>query len=58
MEKEPFVLCRRCRQPATVHLMENDQGKQKEAHFCEACAEKLGLLKHQQLDIKALLRLK
>ncbi|MHC5079605.1 MAG: UvrB/UvrC motif-containing protein [Planctomycetota bacterium] len=39
------MICQICgKEVATVHLTELEQGKQKELHFCEGCAQKKGVV--------------
>ena len=45
-----------CDQSATVHLTEIVNGKKKEKHFCQDCAQKLELLKQQELNLTAILQ--
>ncbi len=42
--------------PATVHLTDIVQGKKKETHLCQACAEGQQLLQHQELNLPAILQ--
>jgi protein arginine kinase activator len=39
-----------------VHLTDIVNGHKKEMHLCEACAEKQQLLKHQELNLSAILQ--
>lgn len=48
--------CQSCGQPATVHLTDFVNGKKRERHFCEECAEKQELLKQQELNLTAILQ--
>lgn len=48
--------CQSCDQSATVHLTEIVNGKKKEKHFCQECAEKQELLKQQELNLTAILQ--
>jgi protein arginine kinase activator len=41
---------------ATVHLTDIVNGQKKETHLCQACAEKQELLKHQELNLSAILQ--
>jgi len=50
------VKCQSCAQPATVHLTEIVNGKKRERHFCNECAEKQQLLKQQDLNLTAILQ--
>ena len=54
--KDPLVKCQTpsCDQTATVHLTEIVNGKKKEKHFCQDCAQKLELLKQQRPDVAVL----
>ena len=47
--------CQSCELPATVHLTEIVGGKKKELHLCQACAEKREILKHQEMNLSAIL---
>ena len=48
--------CQTCGQSATVHLTEIVNGKKREKHFCQECAEKQELLKQQELNLTAILQ--
>ena len=48
--------CQSCEQSATVHLTEIVNGKKKEKHFCQDCAQKLELMKQQELNLTAILQ--
>src|SRR5438477_355937 len=48
--------CQACDQKATVHLTDIVGGKKRELHLCTACAEKKEILKHQELNISAILQ--
>jgi protein arginine kinase activator len=50
------VKCQDCEQTATVHLTEIVNGKKKEKHFCQECAEKQELLKQQEMNLTAILQ--
>jgi protein arginine kinase activator len=50
------VKCQSCEQSATVHLTEIVNGKKKEKHFCQDCAQKLELMKQQELNLTAILQ--
>jgi protein arginine kinase activator len=50
------VKCQTCNKPATVHLTDIVNGHKKEAHLCQECAEKQQLLKHQELNLSAILQ--
>ena len=42
--------------PATVHLTDIVQGKKKETHLCQACAEGQQILQQQELNLPAILQ--
>ena len=48
--------CQGCNQPATVHLTDIVKGHKREVHLCQACAEKREILKHQELNLSAILQ--
>ena len=48
--------CQSCSNSATVHLTDIVDGHKRELHLCEACAEKQQLLKHQELNLSAILQ--
>ena len=48
--------CQLCEQSATVHLTEIVNGKKKEKHFCQDCAQKQDILKQQELNLTAILQ--
>ena len=50
------VKCHSCSQPATVHLTDIVNGHKKELHLCQECAEKQELIKHQELNLSAILQ--
>src|SRR5436190_20665892 len=50
------VKCQACGQMATVHLTEIVNGKKREKHFCQECAEKQEVLKQQELNLTAILQ--
>jgi protein arginine kinase activator len=50
------VKCQSCEQPATVHLTEIVNGKKKEKHFCNDCAQQQEILKQQELNLTAILQ--
>jgi protein arginine kinase activator len=50
------VKCQSCSKPATVHLTDIVQGHKKELHLCQECAEKQQLIKHQELNLSAILQ--
>ena len=39
----PNMTCQRCREKATVHLVEQVDGDSRELHLCEACARAAGV---------------
>lgn len=42
--------------PATVHLTDIVQGKKKETHLCQGCAENQQILQQQELNLPAILQ--
>ncbi len=54
--KEIRVNCQSCNKPATVHLTNIVNGKKKELHLCQECADKQELLKQQELNLSAILQ--
>src|SRR5438270_13458522 len=50
------VKCQSCSNPATVHLTNIVDGKKSETHLCQGCAEKLHLLKDQELNLPAIVQ--
>lgn len=48
--------CQTCNQLATVHLTDIVNGKKREVHLCQACAEKQQLLKKQELNLSVILQ--
>jgi protein arginine kinase activator len=50
------VKCHACNKPATVHLTDIVGGHKREIHLCQACAEKREILKHQELNLSAILQ--
>src|SRR5262245_40199376 len=54
--KEFHVKCQVCGQKATVHLTDIVNGKKREKHFCQDCAEKQEVLKQQELNLTAILQ--
>jgi protein arginine kinase activator len=48
--------CQSCSKPATVHLTDIVNGVKRETHLCQDCAEKQQLLKHQELNLSAILQ--
>jgi protein arginine kinase activator len=54
--EEPDVKCASCSNPATVHLTDIVNGHKKELHLCQNCAEQQELIKHQELNLSAILQ--
>jgi len=50
------VKCQSCSNPATVHLTNIVDGKKREAHLCQSCAEKQHLIKDQELNLSAIVQ--
>jgi protein arginine kinase activator len=48
--------CQNCSNPATVHLTDIIGGTKKETHLCQECAEQQQLIKHQELNLPAILQ--
>ena len=48
--------CQLCSNPATVHLTDIVNNHKKELHLCQGCAEAQQLLKHQELNLPAILQ--
>ena len=48
--------CQSCDNSATVHLTDIVDGKKKELHLCQTCAQKQQLLAHQELNLPAILQ--
>ena len=48
--------CQLCNKGATVHLTEIVNGKKREVHLCQACAEKKEVLKQQEMNLSAILQ--
>ena len=48
--------CESCSSPATVHLTDIVDGKKRELHLCQSCAEQQQLLKQQELNLPAILQ--
>ena len=48
--------CQFCSNPATVHLTDIVNQQKKELHLCQSCAEKQQLIKHQELNLPAILQ--
>jgi protein arginine kinase activator len=48
--------CQSCSSQATVHLTEIVSGQKKEMHLCQNCAEQQHLVKHQELNLPAILQ--
>jgi protein arginine kinase activator len=50
------VKCQLCPNQATVHLTDIVNSQKKEMHLCQACAESQQLVKHQELNLSAILQ--
>jgi protein arginine kinase activator len=50
------VKCQFCSKAATVHLTTIENKQKKELHLCQACAEEHQVVKHQQLNLPAILQ--
>jgi protein arginine kinase activator len=50
------VKCQSCSNPATVHLTNIVNGQKTVSHLCQACAEQQQLIKHQELNLPAILQ--
>jgi protein arginine kinase activator len=50
------VKCQFCNSAATVHLTDIVGGVKKESHLCQECAEKQQIIKHQELNLSAILQ--
>jgi len=48
--------CQFCSNPATVHLTDIVNQQKKELHLCQSCAEAQHLIKHQELNLTAILQ--
>lgn len=48
--------CQYCENLATVHLTDIVNGVKKESHLCQECAEKQQIIKHQELNLSAILQ--
>ena len=48
--------CQSCSNPATVHLTDIVDGKKRETHLCQACAEQQQLIKDQELNLSAIVQ--
>lgn len=48
--------CQGCSSLATVHLTDIVNGHKREVHLCQACAEKREIIKHQELNLSAILQ--
>ncbi len=48
--------CQACEKTATVHLTDIVNGHKREVHLCQGCAEKREILKHQELNLSAILQ--
>jgi protein arginine kinase activator len=54
--EERDMKCHSCSKPATVHLTDLVDGKKKELHLCQACAEEQQLVTKQELNLPAILQ--
>jgi len=50
------VKCQFCSNPATVHLTDIVANQKKELHLCQSCAEQQQLVKHQEINLPAILQ--
>ena len=50
------VKCQLCSNPATVHLTDLVDGKKKELHLCQSCAESQQLVNQEELNLPAILQ--
>jgi protein arginine kinase activator len=48
--------CQGCGEPAIVHLTDLVNGHKREVHLCQGCAEKREILKHQEMNLSAILQ--
>jgi protein arginine kinase activator len=48
--------CQSCDSAATVHLTDIVNGHKREIHLCQPCAEKREIVKHQELNLSAILQ--
>ena len=48
--------CQDCTNSATVHVTDIVSGQKREIHLCQGCAEKREILKHQELNLSAILQ--
>jgi protein arginine kinase activator len=48
--------CQLCSSPATVHLTDIVNGKKKETHLCQRCAEEQQLVKKEELNLPVILQ--
>jgi protein arginine kinase activator len=48
--------CQSCSNPATVHLTKIVEGKKKEVHLCQACAEQQQFISQQDLNLSMILQ--
>ena len=48
--------CQSCDSTATVHLTDIVNGHKREIHLCQPCAEKREIVKHQELNLSAILQ--
>ena len=54
--EERGMKCQYCSNPATVHLSDIVNKQKKELHLCQNCAEQQHLIKHQELNLPAILQ--
>jgi protein arginine kinase activator len=54
--KDCGVKCQLCSNSATVHLTDIVDGKKKEMHLCQRCAEQQQLIHKQELNLPAILK--
>src|SRR6202045_5040736 len=54
--EERAMKCQSCSAPATVHLTDIVDGHKKQLHLCQVCAEQQQLIKHQELNLPAILQ--
>src|SRR5437667_10106413 len=48
--------CQSCSSPATVHLTDIVNGRKKELHLCQTCAEQQQFIKKQELNLPAIIQ--
>src|SRR5208282_5078110 len=56
LQEARSVKCQSCSKPATVHLTDIVDGHKKELHLCQQCAEQQQLVKHQELNLPAIIQ--